>query len=66
MKVVFGKSVGLDRRGLSNDLGHTYGSVCRWITGHSAPHPALWPKVVSWIESSLGKKRDELISLLAK
>jgi hypothetical protein len=64
LKVVFGKQVGLDKRVLSDDLGHTYGSVCRWVTAQTVPHQALWPKIVSWIERSLDKKRGELQALL--
>ena len=64
LKVVFGKFIDLDRRMLSDDLGHNYGSVCRWVAGQTAPHQALWPGIISWIQGSLDKKRDELQALL--
>ena len=65
MKAVFGRSVGLDPRRLSDELGYSYSSVSRWITGRSAPHRVLWRQVTAWIESSLDAKRDELKALLA-
>lgn len=47
---------GLELRALSNDIGFSFSAVFRWQEGQSAPHPSLWPKVVSWVLDALSAR----------
>lgn len=50
---------GLELRSLSDDLGFSFSTVFRWLEGRSAPHPSLWPRIVSWVMAALSRKIDE-------
>jgi predicted DNA-binding transcriptional regulator AlpA len=46
----------LDSKLLSDDLGYSASTVYRWIDGHSAPHPSLWPRISEWIKTAIENK----------
>jgi len=46
----------LDPKALSDDLGYSFSAVYRWIEGKTAPHPSLWPRIVSWIMTVIERK----------
>ena len=50
---VYGK---LDPKLLSDDLGYSASTVYRWIDGHSAPHPSLWPRISGWVKLAIERK----------
>ncbi len=50
---VYGK---LDPKLLSDDLGYSASTVYRWIDGHSAPHPSLWPRISEWVKAAIESK----------
>lgn len=49
----------LEARALSDDLGYNFSSVHRWVDGKNAPHPSLWPNIVSWVMASLEAKIED-------
>lgn len=57
---------GLSGQELADDMGYSVSSVSRWISGHNAPHPALWPQIISWITQKIGLQiRSHREALLA-
>ena len=62
---VFGKFVDLNPKKLSDELGFTHNIVSKWVARKIVPHPVIRSRAVTWIESSLNEKRNELEILLA-
>ena len=50
----------MNPRELADDLGFSASTVYRWVEGVSAPHPSLWPTVVTWILEGINRRISTL------